>query len=117
MCFEMRVKMHGVVPDHISCLTVSNIHPALQMLQLALNIRGKSLEILTPALPSTPPPNICLFLLCQHCWQNLPIMFIVLCWLHSLCCVYTHVQFVHLVLLWSQLSQLSQGMTILSVLF
>ena len=51
--------MHGVVPDHnISCLTVSSIHPALQMLQLPMNIRGKGLEILTPALPA--PPTVCL---------------------------------------------------------
>ena len=49
MCFEIRwieVNMHGVVPDHnISCLTVSSIHPALETLQLPINIRGKGLEI------------------------------------------------------------------------
>ena len=49
-------------PDHnISCLTVSSIHPALQMLQLPMNIKGKGLEILTPALPA--PPN-CVSTLC-----------------------------------------------------
>ena len=50
--------MHTVVPDHnISCLAVSSIHPALQMLQLPMNIRGKGLEILTPTLPARSPPN------------------------------------------------------------
>ena len=38
-----------------ACLTVSSIHPALQMLQLPMNIKRKGLEILTPALPAPPP--------------------------------------------------------------
>ena len=63
MCFEIRwiegINTHGVVPNHnISCLTVSSIHPALQMLQLPMNIKGKGLEILTPV----PPP--CVSTLC-----------------------------------------------------
>ena len=54
MYFEIRwgENTHGVVPDYISCLTVSSIHPALQMLQLPINIRGKGLKIL-PLLPAT----------------------------------------------------------------
>ena len=62
------VNMHRIVPDHnISCLAVSSIHPALQMLQLPMNIRGKGLEILIPALPAPsppPPPPNCVSTLC-----------------------------------------------------
>ena len=67
--------MHRVVPDHnISCLVVSIIHPALQMLQLPMNIRGKGLEILTPALPAPSPPTVCLpsVYLLPCMWSDLP---------------------------------------------
>ena len=51
--------MHGVVPDHSS----KQYSPALQMLQLLMNIRRKGLEILTPAVPAHPPSN-CVSTLC-----------------------------------------------------
>ena len=77
MCFEIRWiedKHTRVVPDcNISCLTVSSIHPAFQMLQLPINIRGKGLEILTPALPATPP-TVCLpsVYLLPCMWSDIP---------------------------------------------
>ena len=49
----------------MACLMVSSIHPALQMLQLPMNIRGKGLEILTPALPA-PPHQLCVYQLCVY---------------------------------------------------
>ena len=63
--------MHRVVPDHnISCLTVSSIHPALQMLQLPITIEVRASRSSPPL--SLPPHCVSSVYLLPCMWSDLP---------------------------------------------